>query len=94
MKKTFLSMLMIALCFGVANAQLMVDRTGKVGLGKEVPDTFYSVVNINSAGVSTATAHIQSENLYGLYVRRYNGKNNGSYYSILGSNSAGSTYNN
>ncbi len=94
MKKTILSMLMIALCFGVANAQLMVDRTGKVGLGKEVPDTFYSVVNINSAGMSTATAYIQSENLYGLCVRRYNGKSNGSYYSILGSNSAGSTYNN
>lgn len=33
MKKTFLSMLMIASCFGVANAQLMVDENGKVGVG-------------------------------------------------------------
>lgn len=87
-------MLLVTSCFSVANAQLMVDRTGKVGVGIEVPDTFFSVVNVNSAGSSTATTYIYSENLYGLYVHRNNGKNNGSYCSILGTNSAGSTYNN
>ena len=35
MKKTLLSMLMIASCFSVANAQLMVDENGRVGVGIE-----------------------------------------------------------
>lgn len=33
MKKTFLLMLMLASYFSVANAQLLVDETGKVGVG-------------------------------------------------------------
>lgn len=31
MKKTILSMLMVAACFSIANAQLVVDNNGKVG---------------------------------------------------------------
>ena len=91
MKRIFILMLMIASCFSAINAQLMVDRTGKIGLGKEAVDTFYSKVNINSYGNKNVTAYVQSENLYGLYVNRANGANNGSYYSIVGVNSGGSS---
>ena len=94
MKKLIISMLMIASCLGVANAQLMVDRTGKVGLGKEAVDTFYSVVNINGYGNNNTTAYIQSEKRHGLYVYHYNGDNDGDYHCVTGINSAGSSYNN
>ena len=33
MKKRILSILMIASCFGVASAQLVVDRLGKTAIG-------------------------------------------------------------
>ena len=86
MKKLIISMLMIASCFGVANAQLMVDRTGKIGLGKEAVDTFYSVVNINGYGRNNATAYIQSENNYGLRVLRSYLSSGGDHCSIQGIN--------
>ena len=35
MKKTLFTMLMIASCFGVANAQLIIDNNGRVGVGVE-----------------------------------------------------------
>ena len=50
MRKTFLSMLMIASCFGVANAQFVVDRLGKTAIGYELNnsnDTLYSNFTIN-----------------------------------------------
>jgi len=70
MKKTFLSMLMIASCFSVANAQLMVDATGKTGIGIETNDTLKSKFAINSEGSSGATAYIRSykEATNGLYI--------------------------
>lgn len=86
MKKLIISMLMIASCFGVANAQLMVDRTGKIGLGKEAVDTFYSVVNINGYGSNNATAYIQSEKSYGLKVLRSSLSSGGDHCSIQGIN--------
>lgn len=39
MKKTFILMLMIASCFSVANAQLIVDENGKVGVGIDTTAT-------------------------------------------------------
>ena len=39
MKKLIISMLIIASCFSVANAQLMVDETGKAAIGYEGAET-------------------------------------------------------
>lgn len=55
MKKTFVSMLMIASCFSVANAQLMVGENGHIGLNMDTTATIKSNVGINSLG-SEATA--------------------------------------
>ena len=52
MKKTFLLMLMIASCFSVANAQLMVDENGRVGVGIETYDTLESKLSVNTVGSS------------------------------------------
>ena len=74
MKKTFLSMLMIASCLGVANAQLMVDATGKTGVGietYETNDTLKSLFVINDEGRNDAVAYINARNQdkYGLYIK-------------------------
>lgn len=53
MKKTFVSMLMIASCFSVANAQLIVDANGHIGLNMETADTIKSNIGINSLGSET-----------------------------------------
>lgn len=46
-------MLMIASCFGVANAQLMVDENGRTGIGIETTDTMRSLLAINGTKGST-----------------------------------------
>lgn len=55
MKKLIILMLMIASCFGVANAQLMVDENGHIGLNMDTTATIKSDVGINTLG-STGTA--------------------------------------
>ena len=70
MKKTLLSMLMIASCFGVANAQLMVDENGKVGFGIET-GTLTSLISVNSTGNSTSTAYFQSTDPEAVYINHY-----------------------
>lgn len=73
MKKLIISMLMIASCFGVANAQLTVDRLGKVAVGYEstnANDTLYSNFTIGSRGSSIYKAYIMSEGYGGLMVKR------------------------
>ncbi len=86
MKKTFLSMLLAASCFGVANAQLMVDENGKVGIGLEIEDTLRSQLSINAQS-SYTTAFIYSEEDYGLRVVRQNRSRSGyPHYSIQGIN--------
>lgn len=58
MKKLILSMLMIASCFGVANAQLLVDENGKVGIGDlSGSNTLSSSVSINGSGSSSYTLY-------------------------------------
>ena len=58
MKKTFLSMLMIASCFGAVNAQLLVDQNGKVGIGDlSGSNTLSSAISINSPGNSSYTLY-------------------------------------
>ena len=72
MKKTFLSMLMIGSCFGVANAQLMVDENGKVGVGmigeNIIPLT--SKLALNGIGRSDSEVYLTSGNSNTLYVNR------------------------
>lgn len=73
MKKLIISMLIIASCFGVANAQLSVDRLGKVAVGYEstnANDTLYSNFTIGSRGSSIYKAYIKSEGYGGLMIKR------------------------
>lgn len=78
-------MLMIASCFGVANAQLMVDENGKVGIGIETTDTLKSQFSINGQS-SYSTAYILSEKDYGLRVIRRNVSSGSSIYAMQGIN--------
>ena len=63
-------MLLAASCFGIANAQLMVDQNGKVGVGIETEDTLKSKFAVNSEGDANSTAYIRSydEASSGLYI--------------------------
>lgn len=61
---------MIASCFSVANAQLMVDANGKTGVGIETNGTFNSQLTVNSLGESGVTMHINSQDLTGLKINR------------------------
>lgn len=94
MKKTIVSMLMVASCFSIANAQLMVDRSGKVAAGYTLNnpyDTLYSSLSINARGLSSFDAYIKSSTKNGLRLQRiYNGSGNSSQYGIQVSNSSAS----
>ena len=70
MKKTLLSMLLAASCFGVANAQLTVDKNGRVGVGIETYDTLESKLSVNTVGSSSATVYIDTprDAKYSLYI--------------------------
>lgn len=76
MKKRLLSMLMIASCFGVANAQLMVDENGKVAIGTE--GTIYplaSKLTLNGIGRADSEVYLNSHNTNTLYINREAGAN-------------------
>lgn len=68
MKKLIISMLMIASCFGVANAQLMVDETGKAAIGYEGTETLKSTFSINDVGDNDATMYIRGSIGKGLHI--------------------------
>ena len=68
--KKILTILFISSCFGVANAQLMVDANGKTGVGIETNGTFNSQLTVNSLGESGVTMHINSQDLTGLKINR------------------------
>lgn len=70
MKKTLLSMLMMASCCSIANAQLMVDENGRVGVGIESNDTLYSRLTLNSRGKTNSEVLFASNNTNTLYVTR------------------------
>lgn len=61
MKKTFILMLMIASCFSVANAQLMVDENGHIGMNIDTTATILSDIDINSLGSSTTAVSISQD---------------------------------
>ncbi len=81
MKKLIISMLVIASCFSVANAQLMVDQNGKVGLGIET-GTLTSLLSVNSTGNSTSTAYIQSTDPEAVYINHYSPVSTHNSYAI------------
>lgn len=70
MKKKILSMLLVTSCFGVANAQLMVDENGKVGFGIETEGTLHSKLTLNSLGRVDSEVFVTSQNTNTLYVKR------------------------
>ena len=51
--KKILAILFVMSCFGVANAQLMVDTNGHIGLNMDTMDTIKSSIGINSLGYET-----------------------------------------
>lgn len=71
MKKLIISMLMIASCFGVANAQLMVDETGKAAIGYEGTNSLNSDLSINGIGDAYSNVHITADRATGLYLNHY-----------------------
>ena len=85
MKKTFLSMLMIASSFSVANAQLLVDENGKTGIGIETNDTLKSMFTINDEGHKDALVYFRprKEDTYGLYIKNASSINGTSNYRGL-----------
>lgn len=79
-------MLLVASCFGVAHAQLMVDRVGNTSVGYTLNnsnDTLYSDFTVNSRGNSSYAAYINSTNKGGLRVQREQDSNrSGDQYGI------------
>ena len=70
MKKTLLSMLMIASCFGVANAQLLVNETGKVGVGVEETETLLPQLSVKATGEGDVAMSVNTQHLTGLQIQR------------------------
>ncbi len=70
MKKTFLSMLLVVSCFGVANAQLMVDENGKVGIGVEETGTLLPQLTVETIGEGDVAMYINTQHLEGLKINR------------------------
>ena len=103
MKKRFLSMLVVASCFGVANAQLTVDANGKVGVGIETYESINSQLAVNGRGETGVAMHINTNELTGLKIKHSSpsGPNYGIYvdntasgfesYGVFGCNSRVST---
>lgn len=70
MKRTLISMLMIASCFGVANAQLMVDQNGKVAVGIEEAQNLLPQLTVETTGQNDVAMSINTQNLTGLQINR------------------------
>ncbi|MBR3859349.1 MAG: tail fiber domain-containing protein [Bacteroidaceae bacterium] len=82
MEKTLLSMLMIASCFSVANAQLMVDENGRVGVGIETNDTLLSEFTVNGRGQNEVAVCINTDDLAGLMINRTGRMTSSTHYGI------------
>ena len=73
MKKRFLSVLLIASCFGVVNAQLVVNDNGRVGVGIAENSVLNSSFSVNTVGALASAVYINPNNTNqstGLYVGR------------------------
>lgn len=87
MKKTFLSMLMIASCFGVANAQIVTDNNNNVGIHVPSGSSMNSYFSVNSLGTSDATSLIKTNSdihRVGLYVIRAGDNPKKNMYQVAG----------
>ncbi len=82
MKKTLLSMLMMASCFSVANAQLMVDENGRVGVGIETNDTLLSEFTVNGQGHKEVALYVNTDDLTGLMINRTGRMISSTHYGI------------
>ena len=69
MKKLIISMLMIASCFGVANAQLTVDGNGWVGIGTS--GTLASPFSVNGVGNNNVTGYMYATRPTALDITHY-----------------------
>ena len=61
MKKTLLSMLMMASCFNVVNAQLMVDENGRIGMNIDTTESLISNVAINTLGNAETSVFVNHD---------------------------------
>ena len=73
-------MLLIASCFGFANAQLVVDTDGKVAVGTENYDNLRSLLSVNGNGETDVAVHVNTQELTGLKIKR--SSTSGSSYGI------------
>lgn len=94
MKKLIISMLMIASYFGVANAQLMVEETGKVAIGYEGTNSLNSDLSINGIGDVYSSVHITADRPTGLYLNHYPATPYMNNYGINNVNYSASDYTN
>lgn len=82
MKKTLVSMFIIASCFSTVNAQLIVDENGHIGMNIDTNETLTSNVSVNSLGqasTSVFVGHNANTHSTGLGVyrkNRYSGSDN------------------
>ena len=53
-------MLMIASCFSIANAQLMVDENGRIGMNIDTTESLISNVAINTSGNAETSVFCKS----------------------------------
>lgn len=86
MKKTLFTMLMIASYFGVANAQLMVDQNGKVGVGIETEDALYSQFAMNGRGKIDVAVHVNTQDCTGLKINRTGQQTSTTHFGIYVNN--------
>ncbi|MBO5678341.1 MAG: tail fiber domain-containing protein, partial [Bacteroidaceae bacterium] len=86
MKKLIISMLMIASCFGVANAQLLVDENGKVGVVYDGAGPLSSELSIGTSGNSNATVSVMSAKGMGMYINHYPMSSSSNNYGIYNIN--------
>ena len=84
MKKTFLSLIMVASCYSMANAQLLVDENGHVAVGIDTESTLSSVLNVNTTGSAVTTAYVRSlqDDDYGLQVMKVGSQSSSSSKSL------------
>ena len=93
MKRTLISMLMIASFINAINAQLIVDDNGHVAVGIDTEETINSILGVNNVGTSTTSVYVkpEAEHVFGIHV--YKGINypTASPSKILAAYSAGTT---
>ena len=73
---------MVASCFSAANAQLIVDENGKVGIGIETEDPLLSELTVNSQGHTEVAVYVNTDDLAGLMINRTGRMTSSPHYGI------------